>query len=115
MRIYRYDTDTVLITGLDMNKNLKLVDKVYNDFKNIENPTKKDVDETSAKIHWLISQECPYVKGNDSIANVLVRALYHSNKIPQMPVKKGCSLDFEAFYRSLKDYIKNFCSFFVDE
>lgn len=93
---HRYNTST----------NLDLVKHSYEKLNSIKNPTVDDVSKTAATIHWLIAQECPYERGNDSIANVITKAIYHKNGIKVSPFKESISADFEAFYRDLDDYIK---------
>jgi len=92
--------------------NLDLVKSAYEELKSKEHPPKEEIIKTAATIQWLIAQECPYKKGSDSIANLLTRSLMHSYGIELSPLKKGVSCDFEAFYRDLDDYIKNYPSFF---
>ncbi len=86
--------------------NLDLVKHAYEKLNTIKNPTIDDVNKTAATIHWLIAQECPYERGNDSMANLLTKAIYHKNGIKISPFKESVSADFEAFYRDLDDYIK---------
>ncbi len=95
--------------------NFDIVKKVYKDFKKIKKPTKEQIDFTTAKIQWLIAQESPFVHGNDSLANILTKAIYISQGYKTSPVKSGKSLDFEAFYRDLDDYIKIYPKLFEIE
>ena len=92
--------------------NLSLAEKEFNKLKGIKNPSVDDVMRSCAIIQWLIAQETPYVKGSDSIANVLTKAIMHANNIFISPVKDGISLDFEAFDTDLDDYIKKYPDFF---
>lgn len=86
--------------------NLELAKREYEKLKSIEKPQLKDINRSCATIQWLIAQESPYAHGNDSIANVLTKAIYHSYGIKTGQIKTGHSLDFEAFYRDLDDYIE---------
>lgn len=88
------------------NSNIDLVKKEYEELKSIKNPTIDDINQSCATIRWLIAQESPFAKGNDSIGNILTRAIYCAYDIHQTPIKAGKSFDFEAFYRNLDEYIK---------
>ncbi len=94
------------------NSNLKLCQKAYTELLSKENPTEKEILETCATIQWLIAQECPFKRGNDSIANLLAKSIMHCYNLRISPIKEGVSLDFEAFYSNLDDYIKNYPNFF---
>lgn len=96
----------------DKKSNLGLVKKEYEKLFKRKRITLDEINKICATIKWLISQECPFMRGSDSIANVLTRAIYLSYGINPTPVKEGISLDFEAFYRDLDDFIKNYPSFF---
>ncbi len=98
-----------------MPDNLLLVKNEYEKLKRIKNPTKQDINKAAAKINWLIAQQCPYWRGNDSIANILTKAIYNSYGYKTSPIKAGKSFDFEAFYRDLEDYIEVYPSLFEIE
>jgi len=92
--------------------NLGLVEKEYNKLLSIENPTTNQILKTAATIQWLIAQDSPYKRGSDSIANLITKSLMHSYGIEISPVKEGVSLDFEAFYTDLDEYIEKYPTFF---
>ena len=92
--------------------NLELCKKAYEKLIMNDNPTEKDILNTCATIQWLISQGCPFLKGNDSIANLLTKAIMHCYGIELSQIKEGHSLDYEAFYRDLDDYIEKYPTFF---
>ncbi len=92
--------------------NLELVKKAYTILQGKKSPTKKEIVDTAATIQWLIAQETPYMRGSDSVANLLTRSLLHSYGIELSPLKKGVSCDFEAFYRDLDDYIRIYPTLF---
>lgn len=92
--------------------NLNLVEKEYNKLREIENPSVDFVMRSCAIIQWLIAQETPYIRGSDSIANILTKSIMHANGIYISPLKDGISLDFEAFDTDLDDYIKKYPDFF---
>lgn len=116
-KVSRYkDKDYILIeygcNRRNGNVNLALCKQAYDELISNENPTAKDVFETCATIQWLIAQEYPFYKGNDSIANLLTRGIMHCYGLKISPVKEGCSLDFEAFCTDLDEYIKKYPTFF---
>lgn len=96
-------------------KNIELAKKEYEKFKNIKNPSIDDINRTVATIRWLIAQENPYKRGNDSIASVFTKAIYHNNYVEISPLKEGISLDFEAFDTDLDEYIEKYPTFFEKE
>ena len=95
--------------------NLELATLAYDKLKSIEKPTIEDINKCCATIYWLIVQECPYCKGNDSLASVLTKAIYHAYNIQPQALKPGVALDFEAFYSNLDDYIKNYPDLFKEK
>ena len=92
--------------------NLRLAKKEFEKLRSIENPTDEEINRSAATIHWLIAQESPYERGNDSIANVLTKAIYLAYGMKISPIKEGKSFDFEAFYSDLDDYIKKYPNLF---
>ncbi len=92
--------------------NLSLARNEFNKLRKIKNPSVDDVMRSCAIIQWLIAQETPYVRGSDSIANILTKSIMHANGIFISPLKDGISLDFEAFDTDLDDYIKKYPDFF---
>ena len=53
------------------------------------------------------------MRGSDAISNVFIRAMYKSIGIKSYPLKKGVSLDLEAYCTELEDYKKNFAGYFT--
>ena len=92
--------------------NLSLAEKEYNKLRQIKNPSVDEVLRSCAIIQWLITQETPYKRGTDSIANILAKSIMHANGIFISPLKDGISLDFEAFDTDLDDYIEKYPNFF---
>lgn len=102
--------------GTITKENYNLV-KAKEEFKKLQSnkgASLNEINRTCAVIQWLIMQQCPWWKGNDSIANVLTKSIYHSRDIAITPLKDGTGLDFEAFYRNLDDYIINYPNFFKE-
>jgi len=98
--------------SFEINSNLDLVKIEYDKLNSILSPTKQQVVKSVATMQWLIAQETPYLKGSDSIANLLTRSIMHKYGIEISPLKQYTSCDFEGFYRNLNDYINVYPSFF---
>jgi len=115
-KIMRHPYSITILQGRNnasgIQSNLSLVEKAYKKLINNPNPSKKEVVDTAATIQWLIAQETPYLRGSDSVANLLTRSLMHSYGIKLSPLKAGVSCDFEAFYKNLDDYIAIYPSLF---
>ena len=71
------------------------------------------INSTVAEIRWLLAHSTPWLRGSDAISNVFIRAIYKSVGIKSYPLKKGVSLDLEAYCTELKEYKKNFTGYFV--
>ena len=105
--------ETVAIIYPDSyDENMEYVKQIYKNLKSKQSPTEDEINEACAKIQWLIAQSNPYLRGDDSIASTLTKAIYHSYDMKITPVKQGIGLDFEAFYSNLNDYIKKYPDFF---
>ena len=91
-----------------MNKisNLSLAEKEYEKLKSINNPNEHQILKSTAIIHWLISQESPFERGNDSFAGIIAKSILHSYNMYISPLKEEKSIDFEAFYTDLNEFIK---------
>jgi len=94
------------------NSNLDLIKSIYDKLCSTLHPTQQQVVQSAATIQWLIAQETPYLKGSDSIANLLTRSIMCRYGINISPLKKSTSCDFEAFYRNLDDYINIYPNLF---
>ena len=127
------DANTCIITEADSNQgyskkiriinrlpqedrlsNLNFAKQELDKLRKIQNPTEDEINKACATIQWLISQEIPYYRGSDSIANIITRAIYHCYDMKISPQKEGISLDFEAFDTDLDDYIKKYPTFFEE-
>ncbi len=104
-----YDEDDGILTIFEgwepYNSNLDLAREEFEKLRKIKNPTQNEIDKSIATISWLIYQESPWFRGTDSIVNLLSKSIYSSYNVQLSPVKEGVSLDFEAWYRDLDDYI----------
>ena len=90
----------------------------YQEFKELFNS--KDVNDSQlpeinskiGEIRWLLAHATPWERGSDAISNVLMRAMYKSLGIKSFPIKRGISLDLEAYCTEMSDYKKNFGNYF---
>lgn len=80
---------------------------------NIKPEHMKEFNDTVAEIRWLLAHSTPFVRGSDAIANTLMRAMYKSAGIKSYPLKKGVSLDLEAYCTSLEKYKETFTNLFI--
>lgn len=71
------------------------------------------LNEDIAEIRWILAHSTPFMRGSDSISNILMRAMYKSVGVKSYPIKKGISLDLQAYCTELSDYKKNFISYFT--
>ena len=105
-------------SSLYINKNLN---KVFELSKNIfpkyvhsdiKNENLKEVNSSIAEIRWILAHTTPWLRGSDAIANVYMRAMYKAAGVKSYPLKRGVSLDLEAYCTELAEYKKNFASYF---
>lgn len=73
----------------------------------------KEFNDTVAEIRWQLAHSTPFVRGSDAISNTLMRVIYKSAGIKSYPLKKGVSLDLEAFCTNLEEYKAKFTDFFI--
>jgi len=74
-----------------------------------------EVNSNIAEIRYILAHATPWLRGSDAISNAFMRVLYKSIGIKSYPLKKGISLDLEAFCTTKDDYKKKFLSFFEKE
>lgn len=65
-----------------------------------------------AEIRWIMAHATPWERGSDAISNTFMRALYKAIGIKSYPLKRGVSLDLEAYCTNLNEYKQNFESYF---
>lgn len=92
--------------------NLKYAENIYKKLINTKNPNEKTINEALAKMHWLIAQNTPWLRGSDTIANGIIKAIYRAYDMEISPLKKGISIDFEAFTRDMEDFVEAYPSFY---
>ncbi len=97
----------------------KHVKNIYDNLfrKYIKNEVKTDdlseINSSVAEIRWILAHATPWERGSDAISNTFIRSIYKSIGIKTSPLKKGISLDLEAYCTNLEDYKKNFPEYFV--
>ena len=94
----------------EIHKNLQ--EKYISKPENVTIDKLKDINSDVAEIRWIIAHSTPWERGSDSIGNSYIRALYKAMGIQTSPLKKGVSLDLEAYCTELPEYKKNFASYF---
>ena len=65
-----------------------------------------------AEIRWILAHSTPFKRGSDLISNIYIRAICKAVGIKLSPLKKGVSLDLEAYCTDLFNYKNNFSSYF---
>ena len=108
-----------------MNKIKELIKKIKENYLKI-NPAVRETIETIvfvivmviiirffiAEIRWILAHSTPWLRGSDAISNVFMRAMYKAVGIKTYPLKKGISLDLEAYCTELDEYKKKFPAYF---
>ena len=97
-----------------LNQVFVLYSKIFPKFNqsNLKQKNLYEINKNVAEIRWILAHATPWVRGSDAISNVFMRAMYKALGIKTYPIKKGISLDLEAFCTNRKDYIKNFTNYF---
>lgn len=78
----------------------------------VKNDKLPQINSDIAEIRWLLAHSMPWERGSDSISNIFIRSIYKSMGIKTYPIKKGISLDLEAFCTPLNEYKQNFENYF---
>jgi len=99
-------------------KHIKSIyEKLYHNY--IENEAKienlSDINSSLAEIRWILAHATPWMRGSDAISNILIRSIYKSMGIKVGVLKKGVSLDLEAYCTNLSDYKNKFSDYFVNK
>lgn len=82
---------------------------VKNDIKPKDLP---ELNSTMAEMRWVLAHSTPWVRGSDAISNIFMRAIYKAVGVKTYPIKKGVSLDLEAYCTNLDDYKKLWTKYF---
>lgn len=70
------------------------------------------ITQSIAKIHWLLSQVRPYVRGSAGIADIFAKSLFEAKGIQTSSYKTGVNPNMEAFVSPLKEYVQKYKDFF---
>ena len=104
-----------------INDTFEQIDGVYNYLyqKYIKNEAKEDsleeINDLIAQMRWILAHATPWERGSDAISNTFIRSVYKSMGIKTYPLKKGVSLDLEAYCTNLEEYKKNFPYYFTKQ
>lgn len=95
----------------------KIYEKLHANYilKEVKQENLTDVNNSVAEIRWLLAHVTPWERGSDAISNTFIRSIYKAIGIKTYPLKRGVSLDLEAYCTNLEDYIKNFPKYFQHE
>ena len=107
-------------SALTLDKSKEYMTKLYDELieykKEIEATDKEvDLDFINSKIsqiHWLFAQSVPYMRGSDSLANVLIRGIYLAFGIKTSEIKEGKSFDLEAFSTDMEKFEEEYPNLF---
>lgn len=97
----------------------KRIGKIYNKLnanyiqKEVTNEDLGDVNSSVAEIRWILAHTTPWERGSDAISNTFIRAIYKAMGIKTTPLKRGVSLDLEAYCTELDEYKKKFPDYFT--
>ena len=88
--------------------------KLYSDYilKDAKSADMPEINNSIAEMRWILAHATPWERGSDAISNTLMRSIYKAMGIKTYPLKKGISLDLEAYCTELKDYQQKFASYF---
>lgn len=92
-----------------------LYDTIYTKYivKEANKENLEDINYMIAEIRWILAHATPWERGSDAISNTFIRAIYKAIGIKAYPLKKGVSLDLEAYCTNLDEYKKNFAAYFT--
>ena len=90
----------------------KIYDNIYFNYilKEAKSENLNDINNSIAEIRWILAHATPWERGSDAISN---GSIYKSIGIKASPLKRGISLDLEAYCTNLEDYKKNFSLYFA--
>lgn len=102
-----------------INNAFEHINNIYNDLyekyisHEIKSENLNDINNSIAEIRWILAHATPWERGSDAISNTFIRAIYKAAGVKAYPLKKGVSLDLEAYCTNLEEYKKNFADYFV--
>jgi len=92
----------------------KIYNKLYTNFisNDVKKENLKEINSSIAEIRWILAHVTPWERGSDAIANTFIRSFYKAMGIKTYPLKKGVSLDLEAYCTNLEEYKNKFPEYF---
>lgn len=102
-----------------INNAFKRLNSIYNVFykKYIVNEAKEEnlneINSLVAEMRWILAHSTPWERGSDAISNTFIRSIYKAAGIKTYPLKKGVSLDLEAYCTNIDEYKTNFVNYFI--
>ena len=97
-----------------LNRVFKISSELFEKFikEDVKAENMEEINSKVAEIRWILAHSSPWRRGSDAISNVYMRSMYKSMGIKTYPLKRGISLDLEAYCTNLDDYKKNFSNYF---
>lgn len=90
-----------------------LFNKVHNGGK-LTPAELKLADEKISEMYFLMGNVMPWARGSNGISDIFMRSTYKALGVEQPALRKGVSLDLEAFCMDLNEYKAKWNSFFED-
>ena len=112
MRVIEHGSS--LYVNRDLDKVLKLSKNIFPKYihQDVKPENMDEINSSIAEIRWILAHSTPWLRGSDAISNVFMRAMYKAVGIKTYPLKKGISLDLEAYCTELDEYKKKFPAYF---
>ena len=94
------------------------INKIYDELqekyiqREVQKEDLEDVNNSIAEIRWILAHATPWERGSDAISNTFIRSIYKAMGIKAGPLKRGVSLDLEAYCTNIDEYKKNFPCYF---
>lgn len=104
--------------GIYIHTAFGIIDKIYNKLytnfisKEVKNENLNEANNSIAEIRWILAHATPWERGSDAISNTFIRSIYKAMGVKAYPLKRGVSLDLEAYCTNLDEYKRNFASYF---
>ena len=102
-----------------INNAFKHVNSIYDELYGkyiLNEPNRENLDDINsliAEMRWILAHSTPWERGSDAISNTFIRAVYKAMGIKAYPLKRGISLDLEAYCTNLDEYKNKFADYFT--
>ena len=93
------------------------INKYIQKVQNGEKLSEKQIQEVHglvAELYFISANVMPFARGSNGISDIFMRCIYDNLGIDQPALKRGVSLDLEAFCMDINEYKQRWLSFFVD-